>query len=241
MQTKHDAALLINENLALAMSFYSKASPLGHVRQYPNVQVVSSGLDLPFFNSAILTSDIVSQQEQTLQQCHFQEKRVPWSFWVCPELAGETKSFAAAARQHGLKKVTGPAGMMLNQVVSPSRLLPDLRVKPIDSASVAVDFCHINAEVFGIPFATALTLYGNFRYWTPDLMGFVAYLRDQPVAIATIAITGSTVGFYSVATRPRWQRQGIGELQSTPEGAALYKRIGFTTISPFEIYYRDHV
>jgi ribosomal protein S18 acetylase RimI-like enzyme len=146
---------------------------------------------------------------------------------------------------------------MLNQVVSPSRLLPDLRVKPIDSASVAVDFCHINAEVFGIPFATALTLYGNFRYWTPDLMGFVAYLRDQPVAIATIAITGSTVGFYSVATRPRWQRQGIGEsfmrhllrgivhrravLQSTPEGAALYKRIGFTTISPFEIYYRDHV
>ncbi|MCP5118935.1 MAG: GNAT family N-acetyltransferase [bacterium] len=110
--------------------------------------------------------------------------------------------------------------------------------------------------VFRVPFETTLTIYNSERAWATDLIAYVGYFDNQPVATAATVTGDGAVGVYSVATLPEYRGKGVAEkitryaldqaremtgiersvLQSSKQGLGLYERMGYRVVTQFAIY-----
>jgi ribosomal protein S18 acetylase RimI-like enzyme len=112
---------------------------------------------------------------------------------------------------------------------------------------------------FEIPHSVCASVYGSERAWTHELRGYVGYADGRAVTTAAAMITGDAVGLYSVATLPKFRRLGFAEaimrqvvdqaratggitrtvLQSTRSGLTLYRKMGYRTVTTFNVYIAD--
>ena len=80
-------------------------------------------------------------------------------------------------------------------------------------------------------------------------------VEGEPVATASVLLTGPTAGIYFVSTRPDLRRRGLGAaithqamveaadagaayavLGSSPMGQGIYERLGFRTVFPYRLF-----
>lgn len=260
--TKYEEVLLVAENLRRSMGHYALTGSGGEIRDYPGLTVMFSGMrTLPFFNSAMLTQ-VVSNETELAQRVlmartHFSMRGVPWTFWLTPEMLGETQGARRRVLETcGLRLAEQPLAMHAGELPSETTLLPDLDIEAITEPRLMMDFCSISSESFQLPMSTALRLYGVPAYWTPEVRGFVGYSSGRAVTTAVYVQSQRCLGVYSVATSPSVRRQGFAEalmrntltkmkqqtrlqdvvLQSTPHGLPLYLKLGFKPVSRFEVY-----
>jgi ribosomal protein S18 acetylase RimI-like enzyme len=112
---------------------------------------------------------------------------------------------------------------------------------------------------FDIPYSVCLAIYGTERAWMGELRGYVGFVNQRPVTTAAAIITGDVIGLYSVATVPESRRSGYAEaimrkiveearrstgiertvLQATQSGLALYQRMGYQSVTNFNVYIAD--
>jgi ribosomal protein S18 acetylase RimI-like enzyme len=112
---------------------------------------------------------------------------------------------------------------------------------------------------FDIPYSVCLAIYGTERAWMGELRGYVGFVNQRPVTTAAAIITGDVIGLYSVATVPECRRLGYAEaimrkiveearrstgiertvLQATQSGLALYQRMGYQSVTNFNVYIAD--
>ena len=120
------------------------------------------------------------------------------------------------------------------------------------------------AAAFGaFALVTFLVVYGVFRALKPNplgqLIGATILVNQRPVTTAAAIITGDVIGLYSVATVPESRRSGYAEaiirkiveearrstgiertvLQATQSGLALYQRMGYQSVTNFNVYIAD--
>lgn len=254
---------LVEHNLREAMKAYAYATPEGSVRELPGLSLVSSGLSLAVFNSAMLASALSGTEHEMEQRfllagVHFAAKGLPWSFWLCEEmLASELRKRARRFfADQGFRVVHEPSGMHAERLTPRRGAAARLEYRPVCDEATRLAFCDVTSIVFDLPFPTSMQIYGNESIWKAPVYGFVAYLGGKPVSTLMLVEAAGAFGVYSVGTLPQHQRRGYAEsllryglgwmaerygprpavLQSTRAGFRLYEKLGFRLVAKITVY-----
>ena len=149
--------------------------------------------------------------------------------------------------------------MYAERLLPPQRILPALDVQPVTCDRTRRAFAEIMSVAFDIPYSICEAVYGSEHAWGSELNGYVGYANGVPVSTAAAAITGDAIGLYSVATLPQCRRLGYAEaimrqvieqarrdagvartvLQATRSGLSLYEKMGYRTVTNFNVYIAD--
>ena len=245
------------------MRAYALAGGASEAREYPGVALSFSGLDVPVFNSAMLTgqTDDIERLIATAD-LHFQAKRAGWTFWVCEDLLPANMRNSALEDiflGKGMRRIAEPPGMYADSIVSPSKPLAKMTFARVDSAQTRMEFAHLASVVFSLRFGVAKRIYSATDLWSPPSYGWIGYFEGKPVGLVTVVIAGGAAGIYSLGTLPQHQGCGFGEtllrhalddarrhsgiecsvLQATTQGMSLYLRLGYRVVTKFSIYLRE--
>lgn len=254
---------LVEENLIAFFQHTARVRPSGKLLQTPGLIVAAAGARFYMFNAAFLAeplgqdlSELADRIREAASLLNGHEDG--WSFWFCehkcPGLPPHT--LQQLFRRNGLSYAYRHAGMAAVEL-APARTEPlPLDIRPVDGRETRAAFSHINALAFRVPFEWCLELYGIEGLWNENLWGWVGYRNGAAICTAAILQTGRVAGLYSVATLPEFQRQGAGQtmvrfavewaqkelgaelsvLQSTREGEALYRRLGYRPVTYFSVF-----
>lgn len=252
-------AAVVNENLILALSAFSKVKPTGSVGRAPGLRLVRSGVNYGLFNTAVLSSPAVTEGEFE-ERIHgagqiFAEHGVSWSLWYCEDLLEGTTRRRARIIQasNGLHITMEAPGMLAERLLPPARRLPVVECRRVGDEKTRRDFSLLMSLAFYMPMDLATTVYGSEGVWDTPMTGWVAYSGGKAVSTAVTYTGAGVVGVYAVGTDPKQQRKGYGEavmrhalgearkehgiertiLQSSPAGLGLYLRMGYRQTTRF--------
>jgi ribosomal protein S18 acetylase RimI-like enzyme len=256
-----DPYTVVEQNLRRAMRFYAQAPPEGEQIELDGLLLISSGINFGPFNAAMITSPCRERDiEERLDQAGkiFGERGLRWSCWVCDDLLeGDLRRTARRLlSKRGMLPLTEPPGMLAERIEPVSRWLPDLECRRVASAGTRMAFCEITSIVFEVPFSVSQRIYDSERAWTLGLNGWVGYVQGRAVVTAATLVAAGAVGVYSVATLPRYRKQGYAEalmrralaeataetgvectvLQTTRAGLHMYERMGYRPVTSFSVY-----
>lgn len=256
----------VADNLVEALRFFGRARKDAEVRDLPGVSLIFCGLNYAAFNAALLTrplDDNVAELGRLIQLsgAQFESKRLRWTYWLCEDFLGRTLRMQAPQMfsRYGLRSLTQAPGMYAERLRSPLRPLPLIEMRAVDDERTRSTFSEIMSVAFEIPHSVSTAVYGSERGWTGAFKGYIGYSNGKAVTTAASIITGDVIGLYSIATLPQYRRLGFAEsltrqvieqaratagvqrtvLQSTPSGLSLYEKMGYRTVTNFEVYIAD--
>lgn len=253
----------VDENLRRAMRLFSRSTESGEARDLPGLTLVSSGVDYPVFNSAMLSGPVTGPDDLdrrvALAGVHFSMRRIGWSFWLCQEQLQDAATRRRAGEifaGRGLRRLTENRGMAAESLTPPPRPLAVLDWRRVDGLETRAAFCQITSMAFRLPSSVSQAIYGSARFWEGDYRGWIGYREGRPVTAAATLAWGGAIGIYSLATLPGERGRGYAEalarhalecaaaesggrlliLQSTPAGHSLYERMGYRSVASFEVW-----
>ena len=232
----------------------------GDVREYPGVSIAAVGATFQMFNAAFFSSRVECESElerRILQAAvHFGARGMEWAFWMCESWLDEKlkKRARQAMRKHGLHLSVELPGMIAERLEPPARPLPEIEIRRVARGPDCDAFCAIGSLCFHVPMTWFREVF-EYDVWD-RFLGYVGYVNSEPVSTAAIVMGGGAAGVYNVATVPPRQRCGYGEavmrhalaeaarehgvtrtiLQSTPQGLALYERMGYRSVTRVSVY-----
>jgi GNAT superfamily N-acetyltransferase len=254
---------LTDQHTLAIQRWLSTRAPGAVICRENGVTVTSSGLGVALFNLALggqFEDEATLDQEIEAIRAFFEERRVPWAWWIGPQvhppdllerlerrdLAPDMHLPALAARLPG---ATGPAP-------------PDVHVWLAASLSDLQAASAIRRIAFRFPPGQALDY---FQACTDDwLKGgraphyarlYLARAGDgPPAAIGALIMGAGYPGVYVMATLPDWRRRGLGRaimarlmqdanatgcplafLTASRFGYPLYRRFGFEHVFDYRI------
>jgi ribosomal protein S18 acetylase RimI-like enzyme len=259
-------SLAVAKNLLRALRFFGQARNTGEVRDIPGVSLIFCGLNYAAFNAALVAEPIDSDPRALdrvidISSKQFDSRNVRWTCWVCDAFLGLPlrRDASRIFSRHGLRPLTDAPGMYAERLAPPRRGLPALEIEPVNSDRTRSAFAHIMSVAFDIPYSVCLAIYAAERAWMGELKGYVGFVNQRPVTTAAAIVTGDVIGLYSVATMPEHRRLGYAEaimrkvveqagqsagiersvLQATQSGLSLYKRMGYESVTNFNVYIAD--
>jgi GNAT superfamily N-acetyltransferase len=253
---------IVERNLRAAMGCFSRSKPSGETVALPGLQLVYSGIPHAVFNAAMLTEPVlaISDLRRRLDkaQDHYRRRGQAWSLWLYEGWIEAPLRAAAISLFHDfdMQYSSNPPGMMAPHLKPVHRKLPKLDVKPINSATARLDFCHVMSVAFEGPFPVLLEAYQEDEFWNADFVGWIGYRDGKAISTACTVTAAGAVGVYAVATVPQEQGKGYGEtmvrhaveharkvtgveasvLQTSMAGMPLYRRLGYRPVADFTIY-----
>ena len=261
-QVPGDEIRAVANNLLEALRFFGQARHDSEIRDLPGVSLIFCGLNYAAFNAALLAQPIDGDARElsrliAVPAAQFDARSLRWTYWFCEDFLSKALRREAPRifSQHGLRPLTEAPGMYAERLFSPQRTLPSITVRRVDDESSRAAFAEIMSSAFEIPLAISNAVYGSQRAWRSSFHGYVGYSNGKAVTTAAGVCTGDVIGLYSVATLPQHRRLGFAEaimrhlvdearqagvqravLQSTASGLSLYERMGFRTVTKFNVY-----
>ena len=259
-------AKVIEMNLRRMLYCYGRAQHGGEILDLGDVTIIFSAVPYSVFNIAMLSGSGVDTPSELMQRVEkarrvFQEKGYEWSFWahddrLSPKLRRHREGVFADA---GLNWVAELPGMWSAGLAPSSRKLPVIESRLVWGAATRSDFTHITATSFQIPYDVATLIYGQDVIWNGPFLGYVGYVDQVAVSTVGYVLDDDVIGVYSVGTLPEYRRRGYAEalmrntledmlartghrnvvLQSTRQGHALYRRMGFREATRFSVFTSD--
>lgn len=121
------------------------------------------------------------------------------------------------------------------------------RLSTLAHVRAAVEVSALAFETLGLPPEEARSMLARAERWLePAIAGFVAFVDEQPAAMALTLFSAGAAGVYWVATLPAARGRGLGEvctalatnagfergapvvtLQASPMGLPIYTRMGY--------------
>ncbi len=256
---------VVDRNLREAMKFFCRANEAGEARQMPGVLLISSGINYGVFNSALITEPVpdAAEFEQRLltAKVFFGARGFRWSLWTCEDLLDRAvrRKAKGICDRFGLRMLTEPPGMFAERLSAPNRERPEITVRAVKDAETRTAFCKIAASTFELPLAIATQIYTQPGVWESTFHGFVGYVGTTPVTSVATVVNDGIAGVYSVATLPEFRCRGYAEvvmryalgearrtfgveatvLQATRSGMRLYQKLGYRTVTRYNVYLRD--
>jgi GNAT superfamily N-acetyltransferase len=236
-----------------ALAGYMRAAPAHEIRRTPGGVLALSGEAGTDLNYLCIGqgADPVAQLRD--YGAVIQARGLPAVVIASALIAEEV---APAATAHGFTRVGGVPLMTYGRPGIPD--VSQGRAVQVAPAVSAADLRAVNsilAAAFAMPEEAVQ------RAWGPallDVPGFAAFLaRQGETSVSTVATFrhGATVGVWSMATLPGWQRTGVGiallthvmaqhwasgarlfYLLATEAGYPLYERVGFRTVETMAVW-----
>ena len=265
-QMPEPRSLAVAVNLLRALRFFGQARSTAEIMDIPGVSLIFCGLNYAAFNAALLAEPIDSDPRALdriieISAKQFDSRNVRWTCWICDDFLGHSLRREAGRifSRHGLRPLTEAPGMYAERLAPLRRGLPSMDIRPVNDENTRGAFAHLMSVAFDIPYSVCLAIYGAERAWTGELKGYVGFVNRRPVTTAAAIITGDVIGLYSVATLPECRRLGYAEaimrqiveeagrsagiertvLQATPSGVSLYQRMGYQTVTNFNVFIAD--
>ncbi len=250
-------------NLLQALRFFGYARKAGEIQDLPGVSLIFCGLNYAAFNAALLSQPIEADIRELsrlieIPAAQFYSRNLRWTYWVCDHFLGDSLRREAPRifGRHGLRPLTQAPGMYADTLRPPDRALPAIEIQAVNDQRTRIAFAEIMSIAFDIPYAVCEGVYGSERAWAGGLRGYVGFSKGRAVTSAAAMITGDVIGLYSVATLPQYRCLGFAEaimrqvieqarqdagvtrtvLQSTRSGLALYEKMGYRTVTNFNVY-----
>lgn len=254
------------DNLLEALRFFGQARENAEILDLPGESLIFCGLNYAAFNAALLARPVegdASELDQLIQAAaaRFDARSLRWTYWLCEDFLSPPLRRQALRIFHrrGLRPLTEAPGMYAERLAPTDRQLPVLEIRPVADAPTRSAFADIMSAAFEIPHSVSTSVYGLERAWNSSFRGFIGYTSGKPVTTAAAVITGDVVGLYSVATLPQYRRLGFAEaimrhvvqeayrtagvtrtvLQATSSGYALYEKMGYRTVTAFQVHIAD--
>ena len=233
----------------------------GELREMEGVSIASAGVTFQMFNAAFLSAEVPTEtvMDRRVAQAavHFAARGQRWAYWICDGwLESRTRRrLQQVFRKHNLYQAVELPGMLADELRPPARELPEIDVRRVSGGPVKDAFCAIGSLCFNVPLAWFREVFEGDSVWN-DFAAYVGYLDGEPISTAAIVIGGEAAGVYNVATMPDRRRCGYGEavmryaleqarqehglsrtiLQSTPQGLALYERMGYRAVTSVAVF-----
>jgi ribosomal protein S18 acetylase RimI-like enzyme len=254
---------VVEQNLRSAMRSYAATGGASEARDYPGVTVAFSGLDVPVFNSAMLTEQTNDIERLiTTADIHFSARKAGWTFWLCEDMLPcdlRDSALRSIFLSKGMRRIAEPPGMYAEAIAPPLKPPAKMTFARVDSEQTRLEFAHLASVVFSLRFGVSKRIYGATEIWRPPSYGWIGYFEGKPVALVTVVIANGVAGVYSLGTLPQHQGCGFGEtllrhaledarrqsgiecsvLQATAQGLNLYLRLGYRVVTKFSIYLRE--
>lgn len=252
----------VEENLRQSFRALALDRPGGEVREIAGVSIASSGTAFQMFNAAFLSCPVSSPEDLdrriAMARVHFRARGIAWSFWVCEDLLPAKLRHRSARlfERAGLRMALQLPGMSADRLLPPRRPPPNLQIQSVGDEPTRLAFCDVGCTCFHVPLNWFREIFLWKQLWDGQLLGYVAYLDEEPVATAATVVAGGVIGIYNVATLPAHRRHGHGEavmryaiekarqasgcerviLQATEHGLPLYLSMGFKTVTTISVY-----
>jgi GNAT superfamily N-acetyltransferase len=147
-------------------------------------------------------------------------------------------------------------GLAADYIAAPTRPVPPLQFRRVDSESTLNDFRGIGASCFHVPIAWFAEVFNFSITGQHPFVCWTGYRDGQPVATAATVVHEDIIGLYNVATAAECRHRGYAEaitrhavaeasrqtgvarvvLQSTAGGMHLYERLGFQPVTRILVY-----
>jgi GNAT superfamily N-acetyltransferase len=252
----------VERNLRESFRLVAACRDGGEIREVAGVEIASAGAAFQMFNAAFLSAPVTSAVDLDRRilsaAVHFRERRQDWAFWVCHGLVERQplRRMANAFERERLYPAAELPGMGAERLLPPHRELPSFEVRRVGDEPTRLAFCDIGAACFHVPIDWFREIFLAEPVWREGFAGFVGYAAGEPVVTAATVTTLDAVGVYNVSTLPAFRRRGYGEalvryalesarrqtgcertiLQSTPQGLALYERMGYQTLTTVSVF-----
>ncbi|MCC7363854.1 MAG: GNAT family N-acetyltransferase [Dehalococcoidia bacterium] len=230
----------IHENYIAALALVAAVGPHSELARYGDLLLIDAGMDEPSLNTAVLVPGAANAAFYlAMAERWFAARRQPIRV-IARE--GLDQELAQAALEAGYQEWFREPGLVFEGELLPVPALLD--VHRVDSAEGAAEYARIEP---GRPEDTAVAeTIARAAAGASGCDLFVGRLDGVAVARAMVFVTGEAAGIYNVYVRPEHRRLGLGRamtlaamaagrsrgarifgLQATPEGAALYRAMGF--------------
>ncbi|AOS64103.1 GNAT family N-acetyltransferase [Actinoalloteichus hymeniacidonis] len=238
------------------------AAPTADIRDLPGLSIRWADSRFLFWNALTFTE--VGADSSMLAERLDQAARImraksrPGNLWLFEDLLDEAARWALpeAAERAGLTLSFTGAGMAIDfrPDLEPSHpLLTFVRVTTDEQIEAYAD---LNSRAYGFDLADGRDGLVGSELWKTEIHAYLGLLDGVPVTAAATMACDGRLFVVLVATAPEHSRQGFGAavtrkalhegaratgltratLHATPDGASVYRRIGFQANSPIHFY-----
>lgn len=227
------------------------------------MSIASLGVTFQMFNAAFLSEPVETEaalhERLRIAEEFFSSHGLRWAFWICEDWLLTSvirRRLSRACESVGLRLTSELPGLAVQHLTRPSRELPPVDFRQVDSDSVLNDFRAVGASCFHVPITWFSEVFDDAITTNHPFVCWVGYRDGEPVATAATVFAENAIGLYNVATAPACRHRGYAEaitrhaieaavretnssrvvLQSTSEGLRLYQRIGFQPVTRVLVY-----
>ena len=232
----------------------SSAAPSYQCHSGAGVECVFSGVQVAFFNAAVVTARDVSEaalQEAAVSAREWAADRgVGWILVVTNEALREGVDAARALDGCGFSPLMPLTGMVAREVGPVSRVPEGLELRLVDDDASGEAVLDVNAAAYGMPLEAGKGVWGRRAFWK-DHVGVLGVAEGQPVSSTAVMMVEGYRYVALVATAPGRQRRGYADaamrrslevagerfgkrptfLHATEAGRPVYKRMGYEAVS----------
>lgn len=252
----------LTDNLRQSFRVLAAPKARGAVVELPGVSIASLGVTFQMFNAAFLSQPVDSgvelQRRLAAASEYFHNQQMRWSFWICEDWLAfpVRRRLSRSCESFGLRLSSDMPGLAAEFIRPPSRKLPPIDVRLVQSREALDDFRCIGSTSFHVPHAWFSEVFDLDVARRQEFVCWVGYANGAPVATAATVSSHGVIGVYNVATAPDYRQRGYAEaitrysidtalretdaesviLQSTSQGLSLYERIGFHIVSRILVY-----
>jgi ribosomal protein S18 acetylase RimI-like enzyme len=252
----------VADNLRQSFRVLAAGRPRAGVLELPGVSIASLGVTFQMFNAAFPNAPVetraVLEERLRAARDHFDSQALRWALWICEDFlaTGIRRKLSGTCETLGLRLSSEMPGMAAERILPPSRKLPAMNVRRVDSPQTLEDFRALGSICFHVPMAWFSEVFDGRISPNYPFVCWVGYREGEPVATAATVTSDGVMGLYNIATSPDYRHQGYGEaitrhaidaalrvtqansivLQSTSLGMRLYERMGFQPVTRVLVY-----
>jgi GNAT superfamily N-acetyltransferase len=252
---------LADINLAESIKNRAKNVNKGELYETENYIIYTIGIDNEdaHLNGALCFDDNYAEEMVKTADEFFKVRNCNYVVWARDHADYKLEKILKE-RDLKPKREPGSAGMMIKEKIDRVEMPDGLNIKQVTTLKEVEDFSRVTQNAFDKQPDVAREMFSSIKtLYSSNVISFVAYEEEKPVAAASTVISNDIAGIYWVGTAKDAQGKGLGSyiaqvatnagfdvgakaviLQASVAGERVYRKLGYETITYYRGYPVNH-